>query len=70
MRLTWYDEHLTWDPAEYAGLNQIHFGSEELWKPDIYLYNNADSSNMQHYGKTHFLVFNSSQVRMMAAVDS
>ena len=30
-----------------TGLKQIHFGQSEIWKPDIQLYNNADSANMQ-----------------------
>ena len=31
----------------FAGLKQIHFGQSEIWRPDIQLYNNADSANMQ-----------------------
>ena len=32
------------------------FRADELWKPDILLYNNADSANVKHYGDTHCLV--------------
>jgi len=39
MRIAWKDEHLSWDPVEYENLTQIHFSLEELWKPDIHLYN-------------------------------
>jgi len=56
MRLNWTDEYLVWDPKDYGELKQIHFGSDEIWKPDIQLYNNADSANLQHFGTTHFLV--------------
>merc|ERR1719266_3024215 len=62
MRLNWTDEYLSWDPTLYGGLKQIHFGQSEIWKPDIQLYNNADSANMQHFGTTHFLVFNTGVV--------
>lgn len=62
MRLNWTDEYLAWRPEEFQGLAQIHFSQEEIWKPDIQLYNNADSNNMQHFGKTHFLVFHTGVV--------
>jgi hypothetical protein len=28
-------------------LEQIHFGSEEIWKPDILLYNSAESGKVR-----------------------
>merc|ERR1719150_2766268 len=62
MRLNWTDQYLSWDPNDFGGLKQIHFGQSEIWKPDIQLYNNADSANMQHFGTTHFLVFNTGVV--------
>ena len=37
MRFNWTDQYLTWDPKHYAGVNQIHLGGEEIWKPDIHL---------------------------------
>ena len=39
--------HLKMKYFFWAGLKQIHFGQSEIWKPDIQLYNNADSANMQ-----------------------
>lgn len=62
MRLNWTDEYLSWDPAQYEDLRQIHFSPKEIWRPDIHLYNNADSSNMKHFGSTDFLVFNTGVV--------
>lgn len=44
--ISWKDEYLTWDPNDYGQLKQIHFGSHELWKPDIVLINTADQENM------------------------
>lgn len=62
MRLNWTDEYLKWDPEEFENLTQIHFGAQEIWRPDIQLYNNADGNNLAHYGDTHFLVFNTGVV--------
>jgi len=56
MRMTWNDPNLAWNPDDFENVTQMHFGSNELWKPDILLYNNADSANVNHYGVTHCLV--------------
>ncbi|KAK3097134.1 hypothetical protein FSP39_006670 [Pinctada imbricata] len=42
LRQEWMDQRLYWDPREHGGINMTHIPSEELWKPDIVLYNNAD----------------------------
>ena len=38
IRMIWKDEHLSWDKKEF-NVSQLHFSDEELWKPDIMLYN-------------------------------
>ncbi|KAB7503126.1 Acetylcholine receptor subunit gamma, partial [Armadillidium nasatum] len=38
--MTWRDYRLKWDYKDYGGLELTHFGDAELWKPDIYVYNN------------------------------
>lgn len=38
----WYDPRLEWDPKEYGDLKLTYIPSNDLWKPDIVLYNNAD----------------------------
>lgn len=62
MRMSWVDTNLRWDPSLFDNANTMHFGAEDLWKPDVLLYNNADEANIGHYGKTHFLVENDGQV--------
>ncbi|XP_064607591.1 acetylcholine receptor subunit alpha-like 1 isoform X2 [Liolophura sinensis] len=42
LRHEWYDSRLTWDPEEYSGVRLLKLPSEDLWRPDIVLYNNAD----------------------------
>ncbi|KAK9875263.1 hypothetical protein WA026_007653 [Henosepilachna vigintioctopunctata] len=41
----WMDEHLKWDPKEFSGITQIHLTHNELWIPDLSLYNRADQSD-------------------------
>jgi len=62
MRFNWTDQYLTWNPKLYAGVDQIHLGGEEIWKPDIHLYNNADGSNMNHFGDVYLLVYSNGNV--------
>ncbi|XP_050540524.1 acetylcholine receptor subunit alpha-like [Daktulosphaira vitifoliae] len=40
----WYDYKLAWNPKEYGGVEGLHVPSENLWRPDIVLYNNADGN--------------------------
>lgn len=35
----WYNELLTWDPKEYGGMTVITMSAQEVWVPDIVLYN-------------------------------
>ena len=35
----WFDYKLSWDPSEYGGVDKIYVPSEEIWLPDIVLYN-------------------------------
>lgn len=42
LRHEWIDSRMAWDPDNFGGLNYTHFPSEDLWRPDIILYNNAD----------------------------
>ncbi|XP_036443337.1 neuronal acetylcholine receptor subunit alpha-10 [Colossoma macropomum] len=50
IRQVWFDAYLTWNKADYDGLDTIRIPSSYVWRPDIVLYNNADdqfSSSME-----------------------
>jgi len=40
----WRDDKLRWDPEEYGGVEEIYVPSENIWLPDLILYNNADGN--------------------------
>ncbi|KAL0125476.1 hypothetical protein PUN28_004524 [Cardiocondyla obscurior] len=40
----WFDYKLQWDPQEYGGIDMLYVPSENIWLPDIVLYNNADGN--------------------------
>jgi cation transporter family protein len=41
---TWHDHRLQWDPASYGGIDMVHVPAENIWIPDIVLFNNADGN--------------------------
>jgi len=40
----WRDYKLSWNPADYGGVKHLHVPSQDIWLPDIVLYNNADGN--------------------------
>ncbi|KAL1122815.1 hypothetical protein AAG570_003141, partial [Ranatra chinensis] len=39
----WTDHHLKWNTSEHEGIEVIRLPFQSVWKPDVILYNNADS---------------------------
>lgn len=35
----WSDHKLKWDPQEYGGVTELYVPAEQIWLPDIVLYN-------------------------------
>ncbi len=35
----WPDHSLRWEPDEYGGVSQIYVPSQDIWLPDVVLYN-------------------------------
>ncbi len=35
----WYDDKLRWDPSKYGGVDVLYIPSQQIWLPDIVLYN-------------------------------
>lgn len=40
----WTDYRLVWDPADYEDVEMLYVPAENIWLPDIVLYNNADGN--------------------------
>ena len=43
LKLTWYDEYLTWDPESFNGLKGISIPQYNIWKPDVALENSVET---------------------------
>lgn len=40
----WHDNRLQWNPDEYGGVRRLYVKPEDIWLPDIVLYNSADGN--------------------------
>jgi hypothetical protein len=45
---TWKDYQLNWDPADYGGIQVIRIKPDNVWKPDIVLFNKYVSNYFKH----------------------
>ncbi|XP_070574955.1 neuronal acetylcholine receptor subunit alpha-7-like [Ptychodera flava] len=43
LKMNWTDAGLKWDPDEFGGIDTIWVMSNEVWLPDVTLWNNAES---------------------------
>ena len=42
--LSWKDEHLSWDPEQFDGLDNVFFSMGEIWTPEISLWSMSETS--------------------------
>ena len=47
--LSWTDEFLQWDPAEYDGIETLRYYRYWIWTPDILPYNDVGSFDLEKY---------------------
>uniref|UniRef100_A0AC35FZ17 Neurotransmitter-gated ion-channel ligand-binding domain-containing protein n=1 Tax=Panagrolaimus sp. PS1159 TaxID=55785 RepID=A0AC35FZ17_9BILA len=41
LKMTWFDYRLRWDPSNYAGITEVRFRRNQIWTPDVLLYNSV-----------------------------
>ncbi|XP_052241125.1 acetylcholine receptor subunit alpha-like isoform X1 [Dreissena polymorpha] len=56
----WYDYRLEWDPSKNQRVHVIHIPVDDLWRPDMTVYNNADVDMVSM--NTLAIVFSNGQV--------
>uniref|UniRef100_A0A665VVW5 Neuronal acetylcholine receptor subunit alpha-7 n=1 Tax=Echeneis naucrates TaxID=173247 RepID=A0A665VVW5_ECHNA len=42
LQLYWTDFYLQWNLSDYPGVNNVRFPDDQIWRPDVLLYNSAD----------------------------
>ncbi|KAL9951290.1 hypothetical protein ACROYT_G043928 [Oculina patagonica] len=51
----WKNEFLVWEPNDFGGVSRVQFVPDEIWVPDISLFNNGDDSVTLAGGRTKFV---------------
>ncbi|PVD30573.1 hypothetical protein C0Q70_09841 [Pomacea canaliculata] len=64
----WTDFGLQWDPDKYGGIKVIRLPHDEVWRPDILLYNNADVSSFFSSISTNVIVTADGNVTWLSMV--
>uniref|UniRef100_A0A3B3ZJL0 Neuronal acetylcholine receptor subunit alpha-7 n=1 Tax=Periophthalmus magnuspinnatus TaxID=409849 RepID=A0A3B3ZJL0_9GOBI len=41
LQMQWYDHYLKWNQSDYPGVKNLRFTPDQIWTPDILLYNSA-----------------------------
>ncbi|XP_068179353.1 neuronal acetylcholine receptor subunit alpha-7-like [Antennarius striatus] len=41
LQMQWYDHYLQWNQSDYPGVKNLRFSPDQVWTPDILLYNSA-----------------------------
>ncbi|XP_037091003.1 neuronal acetylcholine receptor subunit alpha-7-like [Pollicipes pollicipes] len=62
----WTDYHLTWNVSDFGGVEKIRVPYYRVWKPDIILYNNADSQYTTAVINTNVIVTSAGQVTWLS----
>ncbi|NXW38055.1 ACHA7 protein, partial [Phaetusa simplex] len=44
LQMSWVDVYLSWDQYEYPGVQNLRFPADQIWVPDILLYNRFDAT--------------------------
>lgn len=50
LRQSWTDLSLAWNASEYNGIKQLHLPPQNVWLPDLVLYNNLHDDNSLYAG--------------------
>lgn len=53
---------MKWDPTEYGGADIVRLESNEIWKPDVTLYNSADPVNMINCWESNVLIYSTGKI--------
>ncbi|XP_064614604.1 neuronal acetylcholine receptor subunit alpha-10-like [Liolophura sinensis] len=64
----WIDYKLRWVPEKYGNIEVIRLPFQEVWKPDILLYNNADVTSQVSSVSTNVIVTFSGNVTWLSMV--
>ncbi|KAJ8688623.1 hypothetical protein QAD02_024418 [Eretmocerus hayati] len=66
--LIWTDQHLTWKPEDFDGVDKIQVRSYEIWEPDFSIYNSGDMGTRQGLPTTMCLLASTGKVLCVPSI--
>ncbi|XP_076028460.1 neuronal acetylcholine receptor subunit alpha-9-like [Oratosquilla oratoria] len=66
MIMKWYDHHLKWDPEEYENTTTIRVPYNDIWYPDVILYNTGDTSYRNAIYNTNAIIKYTGEVELVS----
>lgn len=51
----WTDVYLSWNPENYPGVQNLRFPSDQVWTPDILLYNRSELLSKTRQEQQYFV---------------
>ncbi|GAB6019005.1 hypothetical protein CHUAL_000638 [Chamberlinius hualienensis] len=63
MLLVWNDSRLTWTSSDYGGIKTVQFPENQIWQPDIKLFNSARAGDVDTWGNVYTSVKDNGNVR-------
>ncbi|KAG7500603.1 neuronal acetylcholine receptor subunit alpha-7-like [Solea senegalensis] len=64
LQMNWFDHYLQWNESEHPGVKNLRFTTDQVWTPDILLYNSADDDFDSTF-KTNVLVNSSGYAKYL-----
>ncbi|CAL1548034.1 unnamed protein product [Lymnaea stagnalis] len=60
---SWTDPALSWNPKEYRDVRSLRIPAEQVWKPDTFIYNNADNGSTGFIHGTYIQIRHTGEVK-------
>lgn len=62
LKMNWTDSKLKWDPKNFNGIDNLRLSADDVWQPDLTVYNSAEDKIVDHYAKTNKIAYYSGSV--------
>lgn len=67
--MSWTDEHLTWDRGNWDNIKDVLVSSQEIWTPDISLYNSDNGQSIQEHGEVNCETSNEGRISCVLPIE-
>ncbi|KAL7045518.1 hypothetical protein ACKWTF_002249 [Chironomus riparius] len=62
IKLKWTDNKLKWNISDYDNITHFHVSADEIWTPDLTVYNSAEAQIIDHFAKTNKIIYSNGDI--------